>query len=286
MRIFYFVCLSWMTFASFANNKEIAITIDDLPFVASKMDTPGNKQRATERFSRLVQFLTDNHIPATGFVIGGAIGKGQWEFLEQFKQAGLTLGNHTYSHFNLNTMNADKYIADVTRADQLLAPIMSEPKYFRYPYLAEGSKDKKAKVLAFLAENHYTIAPVTIDSKDFQFNEQLYKVPYRNRVEYINKLKPRYLDYIWHQTQRAENRANGKPVKQILLLHANLLNSYLLGDIIELYKKNGYQFITLTAALENPAPALIYPSEEKEEKKNDENYFSPFEYHFNSNKSD
>ena len=73
------------------------------------------------------------------------------------------------------------------------------------------------------------------------------------------KLKESYLAYIWKQTLRAEKRAKDEPVKQILLIHANLLNSYLLGDVIQMYKKNGYNFITLTEALKNPAPALEFP---------------------------
>jgi len=118
--------------------------------------------------------------------------------------------------------------------------------------------------LEYLQQNNYKIAPVTIDSKDFRFNEQLYHVPYRARENYIlNTMKGRYLSYIWDQTLRAEKRANGQPVKQILLIHANLLNSYLLGDIIHMYKENGYKFVTLTAALENPAPEIAYPASEK-----------------------
>ena len=243
--------------------KEIAITIDDLPLVASMMNTPHNQERSVQRFSRIVQTLSDNKVPAIGFVIAGAIEKGQWEFLEQFKKAGLMLGNHTYSHKSLNQIGAEKYIADIARADKMLAPILTEPKYFRYPYLAEGNKESKPLVLKYLAENHYTVAPVTIDSKDFQFNEQLYKVPFHSREQYITKLKPRYLAYIWQQTLKAEKRANGKHVKQILLIHSNLLNSYALNDIIQMYKKNGYQFISLTDALKNPAPLITYPVPEK-----------------------
>ncbi|KTC87789.1 polysaccharide deacetylase [Legionella drozanskii LLAP-1] len=260
MRKFYLFCLFLMACNAFAQTREIAITIDDLPLVASKMDTPGNQQRATERFNKIIEALTQNQVPATGFVIAGAIAKGQWAFLEQFHKAGFMLGNHTYSHYNLNQMNADKYIADVARADKILSPLLTEPKYFRYPYLAEGGKASKPKVLNYLTENHYVIAPVTIDSKDFRFNEQLYKVPYRSREAYIDKLKSRYLAYIWNQTLKAEQRAKGQPVKQILLIHANLLNSYVLGDIIQMYKQNGYTFISLTEALKNPAPALTFPS--------------------------
>jgi len=256
MRTLLCCFLGLLSLSSFASPREIAITIDDLPLVASKMNTPGNQQRATERFDSIVKVLRDNHIPATGFVIAGAIEKGQMAFLKEFVDAGLGLGNHTYSHRNLNRMSSDAYIADVDKADKILTPLMTTPKYFRYPYLAEGTKETKPKVLAYLTEHGYTIAPVTIDSKDFQFNERLYKVPFRSRVDYIMKFKPTYLAFIWKQTLAAEKRAKGKPVKQILLIHANLLNSYLLGDVIEMYKKNGYTFISLAEALKNPAPDI------------------------------
>lgn len=242
----------------FAEEKEIAITMDDLPLVASRMNTPGNRQRSTERFTQIVETFQKYQVPVVGFVIAGAIEKGQWEFLEQFRKAGFMLGNHTYSHYDLNHVSVDKYLADLDRADKKLTPIMTEPKYFRYPYLAEGNKDKKQKVYDYLKEHHYTIAPVTIDTKDFDFNAMLYKVPFRSRVNYIQKLKPRYLAYIWKQTLRAEKNAHGKNVKQILLIHANLLNSYLLGDVLEMYQKNGYKFISLTEALKNPAPILKF----------------------------
>lgn len=261
------IIMAFLTSISFAQDREIAITIDDLPLVASKMDTPGNIGRATERFTRIIDAFTKYNVPATGFVIAGAIGKGQWSFLEQFKKAGFMLGSHTYSHGNLNQMSAEKYIEDVERADKILAPIMTEPKYFRYPYLAEGNKHTKQKVADYLAEHQYIIAPVTIDTKDFAFNESTYKVPFRSKEAYIAKLKPRYLAFIWKQTLLAEKRLNGKASKQILLIHANVLNSYLLGDILDMYQKNGYKFISLTEALKNPAPALsvVLPSKKDTE---------------------
>lgn len=259
---FIFIFISSL---SFAQEKEIAITIDDLPLVASQMNTPGNQQRSRERFANIIDAFKKYNVPATGFVIAGAIEKGQWDFLEQFRKAGLMLGNHTYSHWNLNQMSAEKYIADIDRADKILAPIMTDPKYFRYPYLAEGNKNNKQKVYDYLAAHHYIIAPVTIDSKDFEFNERAYKVPFHSRESYIRKMKDSYLAYIWKQTLLAEKRSEGKGGKQILLIHANILNSYLLGDILEMYKKNGYKFISLTEALKNPGPGLNFPPSKKDE---------------------
>jgi peptidoglycan/xylan/chitin deacetylase (PgdA/CDA1 family) len=236
----------------FAEEKEIAITIDDLPFVGSGSSTPASLKRTQDRFMAIVKALVDNQVPATGFAIGGAVAKNEWDLLETFRNQGFSLGNHTYTHKSLSGMSADKYIADIDRADTVLAPVMTEPKYFRYPYLAEGTGQKKQKVAGYLAEHQYTIAPVTIDSKDYEFNARFYKVPYRKRAQNLEQFKKRYLAYIWKQTLLAERRAkkvDGQPVKQILLIHANLLNSLCLEDIIELYRNNGYKFISLADAL-------------------------------------
>lgn len=246
----------------FAEEREIAITIDDLPFVGSGSNTPSSLKRTQERFMAIVNTLVENQVPATGFAIGGAVAKNEWDLMEAFRNQGLTIGNHTYTHLSLNAISAEKYIADIERADTRLARVMTEPKYFRYPYLAEGKGEKKQKVLDYLAAHQYTIAPVTIDSKDYEFNAQFYRIAYRKRAQSINQFKKRYLAYIWKQTLRAEKltkNSNGQPVKQILLIHANLLNSLCLGDIIELYRSNGYKFISLEDALKgNTAQPINY----------------------------
>lgn len=248
---------SLFNFPCFAADREIAITIDDLPFVGTDSNDSGNLQRSHDRFMRIVQSLVDNHVPATGFVIAGAIGKGQWMLLEAFRKEGFELGNHTYTHANLNHVGAEKYIDEIAHADQKLAPIMTQPKYFRYPYLAEGKGSAKQEVQDYLTANQYIIAPVTIDSKDYQFNERLLHVSWRVRNQYLAKIKHEYLDYIWKQTVLAEKRSRTGHTKQILLLHANLLNSHFLNDVIQMYKNNGYQFISLTEALNNTAPTAI-----------------------------
>ena len=123
---------------SYAQVKEIALTIDDLPYVGTNSETKGNLQRSQDRFMKILGYVVDNHVPATGFVIAGSIAQGQWQLLEQFRAAGLGIGNHTYSHANLNHISAERYISEIQRSDKILAPIMTQPKYFRYPYLAEG----------------------------------------------------------------------------------------------------------------------------------------------------
>ena len=137
-------------------------------------------------------------------------------------------------------------------ADRILLPVLTEPKYFRYPYLAMSSGRKRDKILCYLSKKQYQVAPITIDSKDFFFNQRLLSMSELDRRDYLSELKQFYLDFIWQQTLNAEehNRFNHKDTQaQILLIHANLLNAYLLPDIIHLYRQKGYTFVTLENAL-------------------------------------
>lgn len=237
----------WIYFSGcvFAQEKSIAITIDDLPFVGASYESKA--KAAHEHFQNLLKPLIEDQIPVTGFVIAGSIAKNQWALLEQFRAQGYLLGNHTYSHKSLHRMTAAQYISDIDRADKKLQPILSQPKYFRYPYLDESKGEKKHQVQEHLSSLGYKIAPVTIDSKDYRFNAELLAVPCRQREKKLENIKKRYLAYLSSQTVKAE--ASSKK-KHILLLHANLLNSYSMAEVIKIYKDRGYRFISLNEALE------------------------------------
>ena len=241
--------------------KEIALTIDDLPFVGSTHNKAYKIKLENQRFKAIIDTLKKHNIPVVGFVIAGTIESGQWQLLEEFHQAGFIIANHTHNHLNLNQTSAERYINNIQQADLTLAPLLPDKKFFRYPYLAEGRGQRKERVAEFLVQANYIVAPVTIDSKDFRFNQALYAIPYRVR-KYKNNLgalKRRYLSYIWRQTLRAEKiaaRKTAAPTKQILLLHANLINSLFLDDIILMYKRKGYRFISLEDALKAPAPTI------------------------------
>ncbi|CEK11291.1 polysaccharide deacetylase family protein [Legionella hackeliae] len=253
-RPFIFALLFLTAFSCFAQKREIAITIDDLPFVGESKNF---------HLNMIIDTLKANEVPATGFVIAKEVTPENLKMLQKFHDAGLGLGNHTYSHINLNRVKTEAYIHEIDAADKILSPVLTEPKYFRYPYLAMSQGEKKERVLHFLGAKNYQIAPITVDSKDFLFNQILYAVPEKERRGFLSALKKCYIDFIWQQTLKAEehSRLAHKPEQaQILLIHANLLNAYVLPDIIELYKQNGFSFISLEEALktsgENPVKEL------------------------------
>ena len=244
--------------------KTIAITIDDLPFVGESRNF---------HLNMMINTLKEQQVPATGFIIASEVSNNNWETLHKFRNEGFSLGNHTYSHANLNKLKVKEYIHEIKQADTILSEVLTEPKYFRYPYLAMSTGSKKNKILCYLAKNNYQVAPITVDSKDFIFNQRLFSVPEMKRRAYLEELKPLYLDYIWQQTLKAEEHTqyhHNPEQSQILLIHANLLNAYVLPDIISFYKEKGYSFVSLEDALKTfkdpircpgfqtkPKPALI-----------------------------
>ncbi len=236
------------------NAGEIAVTIDDLPFVGNTHRDQGNLRREKQRFLAIMHTLQRYHVPAAGFVIPASVEKDQWQLIDDFYQSGNLIANHTYSHLNLNQTSAQRYIADIRKADHALSAYLSHPKYFRYPFLIQGRGAKKQQVKAFLAGQDYRIAPVTVDSQDYRFNMDLLAIPWRQRKSHIGEIKQQYLDFIGSQTQKAEALAEQRvhrPVKHILLLHMNLLNVYAMEDIIKFYQKRGYRFITLNEAMQD-----------------------------------
>jgi peptidoglycan-N-acetylglucosamine deacetylase len=225
------------------SKKLISITIDDLPFVGEYRNF---------HLNMMIETMTKQRVPATGFIIASEVRKDNWEILRKFRKAGFSLGNHTLTHANLGRLSTKESIHEIQAADTLLAPVLTVPKYFRYPYLSMSSGQKKENILCFLAKKNYQVAPITVDSKDFVFNQRLLATPELDRRAYLDELKPFYLDFIWQQTIRAEEHDqyhHNTQQAQILLIHANLLNAYVLPDIINLYKENGYTFVSLEDAL-------------------------------------
>ncbi len=241
IRVLLLFC--FLGFSCITQARDIAITIDDLPFVGEQKNF---------HLNMIIDAITAHDIPVTGFVIAGNIRPDNWPVLQKFKEAGFGIGNHTLSHVNAQTISTQAYINQIKEANHILLPLLTKPKYFRYPYLAMGAGTKKTDIMSYLSSKKYHIAPITIDSQDFMFNQLLLAVPEASRRQFLTVLKPCYLDFIWQQTLRAEksNRLNKKNNKaQILLIHANLLNAYVLPDIIDLYQQRGFNFVSLTTAL-------------------------------------
>ncbi|MCB1024876.1 MAG: polysaccharide deacetylase family protein, partial [Acidobacteria bacterium] len=97
--VFSVVCLA-VSLRAQGMQRSIAITIDDLPVVAKNSDLK-IRQKIT---SKLLSRIAKAGIPAIGFVnenklyVDGKRVKAEVDLLRMWLDAGLELGNHTYSH--------------------------------------------------------------------------------------------------------------------------------------------------------------------------------------------
>lgn len=243
--------------------RAMAVTFDDLPFVAGGRQDP----ELSALSAKLQQQITDSGIPAVGFVneaklySQGGLDSQRVAILEKWLAAGLELGNHTYSHPSLNRIPLADFERDVVLGETITKKLMAERnlplRYFRHPFLHVG-KDTETRVAfeKFLTEHGYTIAPVTINSAEWVFAAAYDKASQQRDEAAVRQVAEAYVPYMEQMVTNAEKQSLylfGYEIKQVLLLHANALNAEHLGELVAMLKRRGYTFITLDEALQDRA---------------------------------
>ena len=239
--------------------REVAITIDDLP-----RGGDGGPQSFDEIRSMTVRLLKpfgDQHIPLTGFVHAGRTQLTPGELrriLDLWLDAGAGLGNHTYSHADLNSMPVDEYEQNILRGEAILRLALEahgkKLEFFRYPFLHAGQDaETKHAIEQFLAAHGYRNAPVTLDNSDYMFAFAYMK------PELAQRVKQEYVPYLESVIAFFEQRSievAGREFPQIMLLHASELNAQMMPAILEMFRRRGYSFVSLDQALHDPAYRL------------------------------
>jgi peptidoglycan/xylan/chitin deacetylase (PgdA/CDA1 family) len=256
--IYTFAMLTWSA-AAMAQRHQVAITIDDLPRGGD--GGPRDYQAIAAMTKQLLQPFREQKIPVIGFVNAGRHQLDDKEFrsiLDMWLDAGADLGNHSYSHADINSIPLQEYTADILKGEPALRDALQSHgkhlEFYRHPYLHEGSTpEAKQGLRRFLDEHHYRVAPVTLDNSDYMYAALYQKPEYRERV------KSEYIPYLESIVAFFEQRAlevTGHDVKQTMLLHASQLNADMMPDLLAMFKRRGYEFVTLSAALKDPAYQL------------------------------
>jgi len=233
--------------------KEVAISIDDLPFVGA---IHFSQEHQKQMFMKVLRAFDKYQIQASTFVIGGRVQDHHEELLDEVVRRGHIVGNHTFSHPYFKRHTVAEYKSDILKGEQALKPWMSGKKYFRYPMLHRGDTlEKKLAMFKFLAEQEYTIAPVSIDNDEWKFARDYTGELLAGNKKRALKIGKSYLAHMKERTQYFQNLAKkklGRDVKHILLLHMNQLNSDYLPTLLRWYSEQGWKFITLEEALSDP----------------------------------
>jgi peptidoglycan-N-acetylglucosamine deacetylase len=249
-------CLALHASAAAAGHA-VAITIDDLPRGGD--GGPRDLASVLGLTHRLLAPFREQRIPVIGFVNEGRpvdFGPdGLREVLDAWLDEGADLGNHSYSHLNINKVPLADFTADVTRGEPIVRGALAARgqtlKYFRHPFLFTGpTPETKAGLQRFLDARGYTVAPVTFDDADYEF-AALY-----TRAEYRERVRREYVPYMESVVAFFEERGIevvGRDFPQILLIHASELNADLMPELLAMFRRRGYEFVSLDVALADAA---------------------------------
>src|SRR5215510_14091195 len=256
-----FVALSSIAAYPQASPKEIAVTIDDLPLNGPRFDLA----RLQTMTNNLLAGIKSDHIPVVGFVNESLLYvPGETEariaLLRSWADAGVDLGNHTFAHVGFKDTPLAEYEDDFVRGETVTRAIMKErgrkPEYFRHPFLQMGAtKELEQSFETFIAARGYRIAPITIDIMDWMFRVAYADASTQKDAAAMEKIAKEYLTFAGTKFEFCEKVTTelfGRPIKHILLLHANELNADNFEQLVRVIKDRGYQFITLSEALKDP----------------------------------
>jgi peptidoglycan/xylan/chitin deacetylase (PgdA/CDA1 family) len=241
--------------------KEIAVTMDDLPLNGPRIELA----RLRAMTDKLVQGFRRYRMPVVGFVNESLLyvpgeTDARIALLKTWSDGGVELGNHTFSHLGFKTASLADYEDDFVRGESVTNMLLKakgqKARYFRHPFLQMGATAELEKSFEeFIAARGYRIAPVTVDTMDWMFLAAYEQARARGDAAELKRVSEEYLKFAalkFDNSDKVSAELFGRPIKQILLLHANELNADNFDALVKLLTDRGYGFITLEEALKDP----------------------------------
>ena len=238
----------------------MAVTIDDLPYV-NFADGPylTNARAGT---AKILSTLKKHKVPAVGFVNEHMLNSGERiSLLRQWVDAGMVLGNHTYSHPDFNRLTVEQFEEEIAKGDVVTRQLMRSrgpyQLYFRHPMTHTGdTREKKEAIEKFLSARGYKITPHTIENSDFIFNVGYAQALNKGDKALAQRLRDAYLDFTIAATEFAEKispEVFGREIPQLLVIHSNAINADCLDELLQKLEARGYKFVSLDQVMADPA---------------------------------
>jgi peptidoglycan/xylan/chitin deacetylase (PgdA/CDA1 family) len=257
MREWAFVVVCGLLLMASAQAQQLAITFDDLP--AHGPLPPGETRLGVA--NKVLKALKRAHVPPVYGFVNGMVVEEHPEtgaVLSAWRAAGDPLGNHTWSHMNLNQHSLDQFEQDTQKNEGLLELQMkgADWHWFRFPFLAEGdSTTKQMGERVFLAEHGYRIAAVTMSFADYEWNEPYARCRAKHDANAIRWLESSYLKAAEQDIQAKQAMSQqlyGRDIPYVLLMHIGAFDARMLPRLLRLFKSKSFTFTTLDQAEKDP----------------------------------
>jgi len=238
--------------------QKLAITFDDLPL--NGLLPPGVTRAETTK--NVLEILKKRHVPPVYGFINAKKLEANADGAEALKlwAAAEPVGNHTYSHMDLEQNTAEAFEREIEENEPVLELLKEEANdwhWFRYPYLHEGDTvEKRRAVRAYLKAHGYRIAQVTLDWEDYLWNTAYARCVAKNDAKSMEWLRSSYLSTASEFLDLGREQAKlvyGREISYVLLMHLGAYSSTILPDALELLKKKGFKLVTLEEAQSDAA---------------------------------
>lgn len=238
----------------------LAITIDDLPALGPWPDGT-DKVDIAHRIA--AAFKAARVGPVYGFVNHAVAEKDEAvaPFLDLWREAGLPLANHGWSHADLDMVGATAFVEDITRNEPFLAQMMDKQDWhwFRYPYLHEGADPAQRLIVRReLAQRGYKIAAVTMSFEDYLWNPPYARCVAAGDAKAVAALERSYLAAATDAAHASRSQAQAvyqRDIPYVLLIHVGAFTTRMLPRLLAQYKQQGFAFVGLPEAQNDPAYA-------------------------------
>lgn len=241
-----------------ADQPEVALTFDDLP--AHGPLPPGLTRE--DIANSIIKTLQAAHAPPIyGFVNAKRLEEdpSTAQVLQSWRDAGFPLGNHTFSHMDVNKNSVVAFEQDLLADEPTLQKFMGDQDWhwLRFPFLNEGDTPEKHHAIGvFLKDHEYKVAEVTLSFGDYGYNEPYARCLAKNDKKAIEELKTNYLEGAADsltEGQKMSTLVYGRDIKHVMLLHIGGFETVMLPRLLDLLKQRGFKLISLPEAESDPA---------------------------------
>lgn len=251
--------LASLMLASAVHAQSVAFTFDDGPNLAE-----GPLLSPQQRNQAILAALARHKVQAALFVTAGngANRPEGYALAKAWGQAGHALGNHTMTHPDLHSdkLSLEQYEQQILDCDAIVRTLPGYQKWFRYTFLREGNTlEKRDGMRAFLKQQGYRNAYVSLDTSDWRFDDKLRAVLKANPQADVAPIKRLYLAHVRQRSlayRALSQQVQGRDIAQVILLHHNLVNALWLDDVIAQFHEMGWSITTPAAAFADPVYQL------------------------------
>lgn len=252
------VCLS--ATATAADQKRIALSFDDIPRFGGAFFTPD------ERAIKLIAAMDRAGVEQAGFfVTTGNLkkshGVGGEDRIQAYAAAGHIIANHSHSHQRASRTEVSDFVADLDVAEKWLAGRSGHRPWLRFPYLDEGRDgvEKRDALRAALQERGLQNAYVTVDNYDWYLDGLANAAEKAGKAMDMEALGMLYVETMVQSANFYDKiavKVLGRSPAHVLLLHETDLATLFLEEMVEAFRKNGWEIISMDDAYADPIASI------------------------------